>query len=503
MAIPNYSVLLLTGICTTLLFTPLAVGQDFEDFERNITEFTLDNGMRFIVYERHDAPVVSFHTHANVGSVDEYKGVTGMAHMFEHMAFKGSRSIGSKNIEKELELMDEMDELFVRIKKAKREGDQETLQKSMARFMALQEEVNQYRELDEYDLILDREGAEGMNATTGHDSTNYFYSLPANKLELWMLMESERFYQPVLREFYKEKQVVMEERRMRTESNPVGKLIEDFLATAYKAHPYGEPPIGHRSDIETYTRDEAKAWFDKYYGPENLTSAIVGDVDPDEVKELANKYFGRLQQGEKPGPVETKEPEQNGPRTCTVLTAAQPLVLIGYHKPSINHPDNAVFDAITDILGAGRTSRLYRSLVRDKKCSAGAGAFAGLVGDKYPGLFIFYSFAAQGRDNETNETAIEEEIETLKSELVSEEDLEKAKTRARASLIRQLDSNSGLASQLTFYQVITGDWRNLFKQLDQIDAVTAEDIKRVANTYFNESNKTTGYIVTQAPDQSR
>lgn len=486
------------GLLFALLLSPqVSWSQSLEDFEKNVTEFTLDNGLHFIVYERHDAPVISFHTHANVGSVDEYKGVTGMAHMFEHMAFKGTKSIGSKDIEKELAVMDEMDEVFMALKRAKQENDQDKVQELSQEFMQLQEAVNEFRELDEYDLILDREGADGMNATTGPDSTNYYYSLPANKLELWMLMESERFYEPVLREFYKEKQVVLEERRMRTESNPVGKLIEEFLATAYKAHPYGEPPIGHKTDIETYTREEAEVWFEKYYGPENLTISVVGDVDPNEVKKLAKTYFGRLKGGTKPGIVETEEPEQQGPRTTTVFTPAQPLVLLGYHKPSINHPDNAVFDTITDILGNGRTSRLYKSLVKDKQCSVSSGAFSGLVGDKYPGLFLFYSFPARGQDNATNEEAIYEEIEKLKTELVSDEDLAKAKTRARASLIRQLDSNTGLAGQLTFYQVITGDWRNMFNQLNKIDAVTAEDIKRVANTYFLEKNKTVGYLTTQ------
>lgn len=489
--------LLYCGLWLLLGFPFSAFSQSLDEFSKNVTEFTLDNGLHFIVYERHDAPVVSFHTHADVGSVDEYKGITGMAHMFEHMAFKGTKSIGTKNIKKEQAMMEEMDEVFIALKKAKHENDAQRIEELSQKFMQLQEDVNQFRELDEYDLILDREGADGMNATTGPDSTHYYYSLPSNKLELWMNMESDRFYEPVLREFYKEKQVVMEERRMRTESNPVGKLIEEFLAAAYKAHPYGEPPIGHQSDIETYTRQEAEDWFDKYYGPESLTISIVGDVDPQQAKKLAETYFGRLKTGTKPGPVETVEPNQQGPRICMVYTPAQPLVLLGYHKPSINHPDNAVFDTITDILGNGRTSRLYQSLVKEKQCSVGAGAFSGLVGDKYPGLFLFYSFAARGQDNETNEKAVYEEIEKLKNELVSDDDLAKAKTRARAGLIRQLDSNTGLAGQLTFYQVITGDWRNLFHQLDKIDAVTAEDIKRVANTYFQDQNKTVGYLATQ------
>lgn len=242
---------------------------------------------------------------------------------------------------------------------------------------------------------------------------------------------------------------------------------------------------------------EAENWFAKYYGANNLTIAIVGDVNPKEARKLAQTYFGRLPKGEKPEPVETVEPEQQGERRCTIVAQAQPLIVMGYHRPDVNHPDNAVFDAITDILGRGRTSRLYKTLVKEKKISIQAGAFSGLTGDKYPGLFIFYSFAAKDHTNPENEAAIYAEIEKLKKELVTPEELQKAKTRARADLIRQLNSNMGLARQLSYYQVITGDWRNLFRKLELIEQVTAEDIKRVAKEYFTDKNKTVGTLETE------
>ncbi|MFQ6114432.1 MAG: M16 family metallopeptidase, partial [bacterium] len=267
------------------------------------------------------------------------------------------------------------------------------------------------------------------------------------------------------------------------------------------AHPYGEPVVGHMSDLQTITREEAVTWFAKYYGANNLTIAVVGDVNPKEVRKIAQTYFGRLPKGGKPEPVETVEPEQQGERRCTIVAQAQPFIIIGYHRPDINHPDNAVLNAITDILGRGRTSRLYKSLVKEKKIAIQAGAFSGLTGDKYPGLFNFYAFAAKDHTNEENEKAIYEEIERLKTELVSPEELQKAKTRARADLIRQLNSNLGLAIQLTFYQVLTGDWRNLFHRLEQIEKVTAEDIKRVANEYFTDKNKTVGTLETEKKEE--
>ena len=215
-----------------------------------------------------------------------------------------------------------------------------------------------------------------------------------------MLMESDRFCNPVVREFYKEKDVVMEERRLGIESQPQGRLMEEFLAVAYKAHPYGQHVIGHMSDLQTMTRGEAEDFFKTYYGPGNLTIAIVGDVNPQKVRALAQKYFARIPAAPKPEPVETVEPPQLGERRVTLEDPAQPFVLIGYHKPGINHPDDAVFDAITDIVGMGRTSRLYKSLVKEKKIAVFASAFQGLPGNKYPGLFLFYALPAKGHKNQ-------------------------------------------------------------------------------------------------------
>ncbi len=392
-----------------------------------------------------------------------------------------------------------MDETFEAIKAEQRKGDRadkDRLAELQKQLKEAQEQAQEYLVHDEFEEVYVREGGIGFNAYTGYDATGYIVSLPSNKVELWMSMESERFLNPVVREFYKEKDVVMEERRLRTESQPVGRLLEEFLAIAYKAHPYGEPAVGHMSDLKTMTRAEAEAFFDKYYGPSNLTIAIVGDVDPEEIKTMAQEYFGRIPGGPKPDPVETVEPPQLGERRVVVEDPSQPFVLIGYHKPSINHSDNAVFDAITDTVGVGRTSRLYKSLVKEKKIAVVATGFPGLPGNKYPGLFLFYAVPARGHKNQECEEAINVEIERLKTELVSPEELDKAKTRSRAGLIRQLASNSGLASRLTFYEVVTGDWRNLFKQLDHIEQVTAEDIQRVAKQYFVRKNRTVGVIET-------
>ncbi len=473
-----------------------AQAQDLAEFEKRMTEFTLSNGLKFLVLERHEAPVVSFHTYADVGSVDEVKGITGLAHLFEHMAFKGTKTIGTEDYEAEARAMAKTDEAFLAIKAERRKGDQadkSRLEELQKQFEQAQQEAHKYIVLDEYEEVLSREGASGFNAYTSQDYTCYVVSLPSNKVELWMSLESDRFANPVLREFYKERNVVMEERRM-MENNPGGRLYEEFGAIAYLAHPYGVSVIGHMSDIQTLTRGEAETFFKKYYSPSNLTIAVVGDVNPQEIKRLAEKYFAGIPGGQKPEPVETEEPPQRGERRVTVEDPSQPRIIIGYHQTNVNHPDNAIFQAIAQIVGRGRTSWLYKSLIRDKKIAVSA--YAGPSWNKYPALFYFSVVPAKGHTNQECEEAVYAEVEKLKTEPVSPEELAKAKTRVRADLIRQLDSNSGLAAELTFYEVVTGDWRNLFREPDKIEQVTAEDIQRVAGDYFTRKNRTVGVIET-------
>lgn len=483
-----------------ILYAATLYAAGFEDIEQKIREHVLSNGMKFIILERHEAPVFSGHIYVNVGGADEFIGNTGIAHVFEHIAFKGTTTLGTKDYEKEKAVMDKMDEVYdeLRAEWAKgRRADAEKLKQLETEFKALQEEASQYSDGEEYTKILEQEGAEDVNATTSTDSTEYFYSLPSNKLELWMAYESERFLEPVMRDFFKEKDVIKEERRLRVESSPTGRLMEELKGIAYLAHPYGQPIIGHMSDINTTTRAESLKFFEDHYTPSNMVAAIVGDVNTDEVIHKAEKYFGRISTRPNPPLVETIEPKQLGERRVKIVEQTQPVIIIAYHKPEASHPDDAVFDAITDILASGRTSRLYKKLIRDEKISISAGAFPGYPGNKYPNLFVFYSFPAQGHTNAENEKMILDEIEKLKTELVSEDELKKVKTLAKAGLIRSLRSNSGLAEQLCTYEFLMGDWRELFKSLERIEKVTAEDIKRIANEYFVDSNQSVAEIVTE------
>jgi predicted Zn-dependent peptidase len=486
-------------LATALLLAAGSVlaADDFKDIEGRVTEFTLANGMKFLVLERHMAPVASFFTYADVGSVQDGKGTTGLAHIFEHMAFKGTETIGGKDYPKERVALKQVDQAFVALRQERDKGakaDPQKMKALEAAFKEAQERAEKYVERNEFARTIEQAGGHGLNASTAWDATRYLFSLPSNEMELWFYLESERFRDPVLREFYKEKDVVMEERRMRTDSQPIGKLLEEFLHAAYLAHPYGIPPIGYMSDLQNIARPDAEAFFKKYYIPSNLTGVVVGDVEPRKVREDAEEYFGRIPSAPKPEPVRTVEPEQAGERRVTLELESQPILLIGYHKPDINDPDEAVYDAISSLLSQGRSSRLYRSLVRDKKIAVQTEGFPGLPGLKYPGLFLFFSVPAQGHTNAESEKAIDAEIERLKKEPVTKEELEGVKRRARSGLIQGLADNTSLAMQLADWQALTGDWRNLFRHLDKINAVTPDDILRVSKAVFVKSNRTVGTI---------
>ena len=473
-----------------------AASDDFKAIESRVTEFTLPNGWKFIVLERHQAPVASFLTYADVGATQEVTGISGLAHMFEHMAFKGSSTLGTLDYAAEKVALAEVDRTYhaLSVERGRgRRADPARLKQLEADFKAAQDAAGKFVKKNEFGEAVERAGGRGLNATTGEDRTVYFFSLPSNEAELWFYLEAQRFADPVLREFYQERDVVMEERRL-SDSQPIGRLLEEFQAAAYKAHPYHSPVIGHMSDLQNFSREDALAFFKKYYTPTNLVSVVAGDVDPGRVRELAESYFGGIPGGPKPEPLHTVEPKQTGERRLTLRLQSQRLFVEGYHKPDLNDPDDAVYQAIGSLLSEGRSSRLYRSLVRDQKTAANAGGFPGFPGEKYPGLFLFFAFPAPGHTNAEVQKGIAAEIERLKTEPVSPEELDGVKRRARANLLQQLDDNSQLAFLLAQAEALRGSWRELFRSVDRINAVTAADIQRVAAATFIFDNRTIGVI---------
>ena len=461
----------------------------------DVSEFTLDNGMKFIVLERHQAPVVSMMLYAKVGAVNEADGHTGVAHYLEHLAFKGTTQIGTTDYGAEAPLLQEMDVVFDQLLLAEESGDEQKLEELRSQFATLQAQAASYVEQNKFGQIIEQSGGRGLNATTSADATRYFYSLPSNKLELWMSLESERFIDPVFREFYKEKEVILEERRMRVDNSPIGQMIEKFLEVSFEQHPYRRPVIGYQEDLRTATRDDISQFFDTYYGPSNLIAAVVGDVDPDNVKALAVAYFDRNQSRSLPPEVRVDEPTQTQPKSFDLTLPSQPWYLEGFHRPGINHPDHVVYSMIESILVGGRTSRLYQDLVEQSQVALSVGSANGFPGDRYDNILLLYGLTAPGFTLEQLASRMDAQLTRLKQDPVTPEELQRVKTQARASLLRSLDSNSGMASLLTEYEAKTGTWRNVFEELKGIEAVTAEDVQRVAQTTFVPTNRTVGKLL--------
>ncbi len=417
--------------------------------------------------------------------------------MFEHIAFKGTDKIGTKDYAAEkpaLEKVETTYEAYVAERDKSVGQDKAKLAQLEKAWKDAITEANKYVVPNEFGKIVEQNGGEDMNAFTNLDETGYHYSLPENRLELWAYLESERFLHPVMREFYKERDVVIEERRMRTDSNPFGRLLEQFTEAAFTAHPYHRPTVGWMADLNHFSATDAQKFFDHYYVPSNMVVAVAGDIKTAQAMPILEKYFSRLPAHPKPDESTTTEPPQNSERRVVLLDRSQPIYIEGYHRPDYRSDDDAVFDAISDLMSEGRTSRLYRALVRDKKIASAAEGVTGYPGIKYPHLFAFLAVPLPGHKPQEMADAIHAEIDRIKKEDISDDELKMIKTRAKANLIRGLADNEGLATQLATYQTRYGDWRELFRSVDRIDKVSKADIRRVSNEVFTDTNRTVAII---------
>ena len=473
---------------------------DVSSYEKRVAVKTLPNGLTVVLWRRPEAPVFSFFTMVDAGSAQDPLNETGLAHMMEHMAFKGTPDIGTKDYAAEKPALAKVEQTYAayEAERIKRVGqDPQKLAQLKQAWQDAIKAADQYVIRNQFSEVLEAHGGVGVNAFTNYDETAYMYSLPSNQIELWAALESDRMKHPVMREFYKERSVVMEERRMRTDSQPTGRLVEQFLGTAFMANPYHRPTIGYASDLESFSATDAQDFFHHYYVPGNMVIGLVGDLDPDLVFPIIERYFNQLPAAPKPTETHTIEPPQNSVRAVTLQDPSQPFYLEGYHRPSYLAPDDVVYDAISDIMSNGRTSRLYRSLVRDQQIAAFAAGFTGFPGNKYAHLFAFYAVPIPGHSTDELQKAFAVEIQKLKTQDVTDDELQMFKTRTKADLIRGLASNEGLAEQLAIYQTRYGDWRELFRYLDRVDKVTKADIRRVANQAFQDNNRTVGIIQTQ------
>jgi predicted Zn-dependent peptidase len=462
-----------------------------------VVKHVLPNGMTFLFLRKEGAPTVSFVTQFRAGAVDEWTGISGMAHLFEHMLFKGTPTLGTRDYAAEQRLFPRIDAVADSFTAEFRKGEQAdtaVLARLRDRLKQLEDSARQSVVSNELDRILTENGAVRLNAGTFNDGTNYYFSLPANRAELWFVLESDRIAHPVLREFYTERDVVMEERRLRVETQPAGLLREEFLEAAFRAHPYGRPVVGLASDVQTLSRAAAQDYYRRFYGPNNAVVAVVGDIDTTQMKHWADQYLGDIPAGEPHRPVVTQEPPQHGERRIEVEYDANPMALIGYHVPDASHPDAPALAVLSSILTGGRTSRLVQRLVvRDQ---VAASISSGMMpGSRYPRLFAFSGMPIAPHTTQEIEKAVYEELDSVRSAPPSDYEMQRVRNQAEVGSYARLDNPFFLAYQLAASEALWHNWARTFRDDAAIRRVTAQDVQRVARKYFPKSNRTVATLV--------
>ncbi len=486
-----------TAVLLLLLLRPLPLSGF--DLEERVQKHVLSNGLTVLLFDRHHSPTVSLYIRYRAGAVDEAEGKTGMAHLLEHMMFKGTRTIGTKGFSQERRFLDQIAEtgrlLDGERRKKGQAADAAKIATLASRLARLQQAHRRWTISNEIDRLYTENGATDLNASTGQDLITYHVSLPANKIELWARIESDRMRNTIFREFFTERDVVMEERRQRSESDPDGKLYEQFLAAAFTAHPYRRPILGWPSDMQNLDMVSMADFYRRTHAPNNTVIAVVGDVNPDAAMKLIRRYFGAIPRQLPSDFPPTEEPPQRGERRVDVRFEANPQLVIGYHKPPPPDFDDYVLDVIESVLSRGRTSRFHKRLIEERGLAETVEAVNGLPGSRYPNLFSIFATPRHPHSARELEEAIYVEIDRLKSEPVEERELTKIKNQVKANYLRGLNSNAGLAGMLSYYEALLGDYRYAVRHPDKIEQITAADVQKAAQRYFTPDNRTVATIV--------
>jgi predicted Zn-dependent peptidase len=398
--------------------------------------------MKFLIVPRGVSPIFTAYITFPVGAADEEKGKTGLAHFVEHMAFKGTERF------RETELV----------------------------------------------RAIEREGGQGYNATTSKDLTTYMVSFPVDRLEFWASLEAERIFRPLFRDFDKEREVILQERRMRIDNDPDGKLYEAFIEKAFQGTPYEWPTIGYAKDLRALTQDDLDTFWKRHYFPAGSVGVLVGRLDPKKTEAILRKTFGRVKGRLKRAAQPAVERPEDSSFRFHLKEAARPRILIGYRKPPLPDRDDYVFDVLGEILSEGRSSRLYRSLVQKKKLVQSISTYTSAPGTRGWNLFIISMTTLGDGRLETVLEAFDKEVEDLKNHGIEPRELEKALNRLTADLLWGLETNSGLASQLSFFFVSTGDWRYLRNYVQNVETITVDEVLEVAHKYLDPGRRLVGTL---------
>ncbi len=485
-----------------LALTPALEAQEIPGATLPVQVDTLDNGLRVFVLPRPGAPTVSFVVQYRIGSVNEAPGETGIAHFLEHLFFKGTTSVGTRNFAAEVPLFVEMDLLqdSILVEEDQPHPDTLRIQELRGRIRALEDVASAFVTSNEFDAILTSNGARNLNAATTAEATIYFVELPSNRVRLWFPLEADRVLNPVFREFYVERDVVAEERRMRLETSPGGLLYEAHLSSAFHVHPYGKPVIGYMHDIQRLTRPGVESFFRRYYGPNNAVLVVVGDVKAGQIFRWARDYLEPIPRGDSVPTLRALEPKQRGERRVEVVFDAEPMLRIGWKVPPAAHEDTPALDMLTSILTGGRASRLFRRLVQEDRLASGVVSTIG-PGQLYPRLFMLEATPMAPHTVEEVEEAIYEELARLKEEPPEDRELQRVRNQLEAAEIRRLRSNFGLAIQIAGSASLTGDWRSTFAYPRKIQDVTPEDVQKVVRRYFTKEGRTVAFLVKPDDEQ--
>ncbi len=479
-----------------------------QKLKSSIKKVQLENGLRLIMMKRSTSPTLALYTKFLAGSSDETPEIAGTAHLLEHMLFKGTSNVGTTDWENEKKFYallkatgSELDTL--RLEERYYLDRELPIPKELTerkailerRLKAVEEQQKKYIIKSEDTYIYEQHGQVGFNAYTTHDVTNYQIKLPANRLEIWAKLESDRLKNPVLREYYTERAVIMEERRMRVENRGFGMLREKFLSIAFEQSPYGRPVIGYESNIPYLDIYETEEFFRTHYTPDNMVIAIVGDLDFENTETIIKKYFSDLKPSKGKRKLQkVKERFGIGERKIQFQYTGGSIFMLGFHKPPFPTQEDIIFSLIDSILTQGAESRLYKTLILKEQVCSQVSAWSSDPGERYSNLFTIFAYLNSDASPEKLEELIWEELEKLKKAEVSLEEISRAKNKITADFLRSVNNNASLADGLSYYELLTGNWEDMFLSYDRLNQITKEDIQKVAKKYFQKSNSVIGFL---------